>query len=116
MNEQAILRGRLSKIEALLARPGNEGERIAAEAAVARIQERLGELQSQETLAERLFPFGGIWTTDAVTLLRSQRRAADRLYRQNLAMARGAQAFMRIMIETDFTDVFRFWSGAGSGD
>jgi hypothetical protein len=95
MSEQSVLRARLSKVEALLARPGHEGERIAAQAAIDRIGERLAELRRENSLPEPPFPFDDAWVDDLLSVLERQRVAAHCLYRGNLAWVQGATSFMR---------------------
>ena len=48
MSDEAWLRDRLRKIEALFAGAGTEGERLAAEAALDRVRARLAELEHRE--------------------------------------------------------------------
>jgi hypothetical protein len=62
MDEEAALRERLRKIEALFARPGGEGERLAAGAARDRVRQRLAELQGREPAAEMVFMIGDQWS------------------------------------------------------
>jgi hypothetical protein len=111
MSEQAILRARLSKAEALLARPGNEGERIAAQAAVERIGARLAQLRRENPLSEVLFPLGDVWGYDLRALLENHRAASDSLYRSNLAWAYGATSFMRAAALSSSGAIARFWFG-----
>ena len=111
MSEQAILRARLSKVEALLARPGHEGERIAAEAAIERIRERLSQLRAENPIPDLLVPLGASWTNDMLDVLEQQRATAHSLYRSHLAWARGATAFMRAAVWPRSDAVSRFWHG-----
>lgn len=55
------LRERLRKIEALFARPGSEGERLAAGVALQRIRERLAESTRQVAPIEMKFTFPDMW-------------------------------------------------------
>jgi phage gp46-like protein len=114
MSEQAILRARLSKVEALLARPGHEGERIAAQAAVERIGERLAQLRRENPLPE-LFPLSDLWADDLLTILESQRVAAYSLYRSQMEWARSATHFMRAALWHQGSAVARFWRGGEPG-
>jgi len=61
MNE-AEVRAKLRKIEALFARAGTDGERVAAEAAAERIRARLGEFQDTEGLIEMKFSLLDVWS------------------------------------------------------
>ena len=61
MNEQ-VLKEKLKKLEALYARPGTEGERDAAGAAIERIMARLGDLRGKEPDAEFKFTFRDHWS------------------------------------------------------
>jgi len=61
MNE-AEVRAKLRKIEALFARAGTDGERVAAEAAAERIRARLGEFQDTEELIEMKFSLLDVWS------------------------------------------------------
>ena len=61
MNE-AEVRAKLRKIEALFARAGTDGERVAAEAAAERIRARLGEFQDTEGLIEMKFSLRDVWS------------------------------------------------------
>jgi hypothetical protein len=109
MNEQAILRERLRKVEALLARPGHEGERLAAQAAVDRLRERLADLSRQDPISELLFPLADSLGLDLLAAFERQRLAAYSLYRGNLDVARGANAFVRTFFGPRFEDLARFW-------
>jgi hypothetical protein len=111
MSERALLRERLSKVEALLARPGHEGERIAAQAAVERIGERLAELRREDPMFDLLFPMSNVWTQDLMDVFESQRAAACSLYRSNLAWTRGATSFMRAAFWPQSEALARFWYG-----
>ena len=50
--DEAALRERIQKVEAIIARPGSEGERKAAQDALARLQARLAELEYERSLQE----------------------------------------------------------------
>jgi phage gp46-like protein len=115
MSEQSILRARLSKVEALLARPGHEGERIAAQAAVERIGARLAELRRENPLPELLHPLSDVWADDLLAVLESQRVAVQTLCRSQMAMARGATAFINVVLWTRNEAIARFWYGGESG-
>lgn len=61
MDDDAILRAKLRKIEALFAGAGTEGERLAAEAALQRIRQRLVQAQAVEKPIEMKFTFPDSW-------------------------------------------------------
>ena len=61
MNE-AEVRARLRKIEALFARPGSAGERRAAEAASVRIRARLAGFEDSEKTIEMKFSLTDAWS------------------------------------------------------
>jgi hypothetical protein len=111
MSEQAILRARLSKIEALLARPGHEGERLAAEAAAERISDRLAQLRHERPLSGSLFPPRRFWNAGLLDIVESQRVAAYTLCRSNLAWAYDVTSFMRAAAWPQSETVTRFWYG-----
>ena len=58
--DDSDLRARLAKLEALFRRAGTEGERAAAEAALSRIQDRLGK-DADATALEMKFSFPDKW-------------------------------------------------------
>jgi len=58
----ARLREKLRKVEALFAGAGTAGERLAAEAALARIRARLAELQRSEAPVEIQFAVPDTWS------------------------------------------------------
>src|SRR5437868_5658084 len=61
MSSESELRQRLRKIEALLASPGSEGERLAAAAALERIRLRLAEARRHDPPAEIKFSLPDMW-------------------------------------------------------
>jgi len=61
MDDEAELRAKLRKIEALFARPGTDGERQAAETALGRILQRLKRAQQADKLLEIKFTFPDLW-------------------------------------------------------
>ena len=61
MDDEAELRAKLRKIEALFARPGTDGERRAAETALGRILQRLKQAQQADRLIEIKFTFPDHW-------------------------------------------------------
>ncbi len=59
--DEAALRERLRKIEALFARPGTVGEQLAAGAALRRLRERLQEARRASGPIEYKFTFADSW-------------------------------------------------------
>jgi len=114
MNEQAMLRERLRKVEALFARPGHEGERLAAEAAMKRIRERLAELRRQEPFHDRPFAMNDQWPRDLLAVFERHGQAAYGLCRESVATAmERAPAFVLDVLWPKFEDLARFWRGGG---
>jgi hypothetical protein len=62
MQTEAQLRDKIRKIKALFERPGSEGERRAAEAALNRIQERLEKASQTAVTTEMKFSLGNAWS------------------------------------------------------
>jgi hypothetical protein len=62
MSDDARLREKLRKIEALFAGAGTEGERLAAEAALERVRARLAELGRHEKPTEFQFSVPDTWS------------------------------------------------------
>ncbi len=60
--EEAQLRDKLRKIEALFAGAGTAGERMAAEAALERLRGRLAELQQRDAAIEMQFSLPDQWS------------------------------------------------------
>jgi len=62
MSDEALLREKLRKLEALFAGAGTPGEKNAAEAGLERIQARLAELASSDPPIEMQFSLPDLWT------------------------------------------------------
>jgi hypothetical protein len=62
MSTESQLREKLRKIEALFAGAGTAGERLAAEAALGRVRERLAELGRQDPSIEMQFSMPDQWS------------------------------------------------------
>src|SRR5712671_2899597 len=62
MSTESQLREKLRKIEALFAGAGTAGERLAAEAALERVRERLTELGRQDPSIEMQFSMPDQWS------------------------------------------------------
>ena len=97
MSEEAVLREKLRKIEALFAGAGTIGERTAAEAALGRVHARLAELQGRDRTVEMQFSLRDQWSRRLfLALCRRYGLKPYRLYRQRLTtvMLRVPQAFV----------------------
>ena len=68
-NQEEQLIAKLRRIEALFARPGTDGERIAAELARDRIQARLEEIAQKEPAIEYRFSLTDKWSRRLLTAL-----------------------------------------------
>ena len=98
MSTESQLREKLRKIEALFAGAGTAGERLAAEAALERVRERLGELSRQDPSIEMQFSMPDQWSRHLfLALCRRYGLKPYRYYRQrrNTVMVQGAEAFPR---------------------
>ena len=61
MNEQT-LKDKLEKLEALCARPGTDGERVAAGLAIERIKARLEDIKKYDPEVEYKFSLRDVWS------------------------------------------------------
>ena len=85
MSEEAQLREKLRKIEALFAGAGTEGERMAAGAALTRVRARLATLQRSEPAVEMQFSLSDQWSRRLfLALCRRYGLEPYRLYRQRM--------------------------------
>ena len=83
--DEAQLREKLRKIEALFAGAGTAGERMAAEAALERLRARLAETQKQDRPIEMQFSLGDQWSRRLfIALCRRYGLSPYRLPRQRL--------------------------------
>ena len=97
MTDEQKLIEKLRRIEALFARPGTEGERIAAAGARERILERLREVEKTDAPVEYTFTVGDRWSHRLlVTLLRRYGVKPYRYRRQRYTtvMARVSRRFV----------------------
>ncbi len=62
MSDEALLREKLRKLEALFAGAGTPGEKNAAEAGLERIRARLAELEGSDPPIEMQFSLPDLWT------------------------------------------------------
>src|ERR1700692_3824278 len=96
MSIESQLREKLRKIEALFAGAGTEGERLAAEAALERVRERLKELGRQDPSIEMRFLMPDQWSRHLfLALCRRYGMKPYRYYRRRrkTPIIRAAQRF-----------------------
>ena len=108
MSEEAVLREKLRKIEALFAGAGTIGERTAAETALGRVQARLAELQDRDKAIEMQFSLRDQWSRRLfLALCRRYGLKPYRLYRQRLTtvMLRVPQAFVDQVLWPEFQEL-----------
>jgi hypothetical protein len=97
MNDEERLIEKLRRIEALFARPGTEGERIAAERARERILSRLGEAEKRDPAIEYRFSLTDRWSRDLLMALLRRYGIAPYRYRgqrRTTVMARVSKTFV----------------------
>lgn len=110
MDDEAILRAKLRKIEALFAGAGSEGERFAAGAALKRVRERLGRAQGQEKPLELKFTFPDLWARRLfVALCRRYELVPYRYKRQRYTtvMLRAPRSLIDTTIWPEFSALHR---------
>lgn len=108
MSDEAVLREKLRKIEALFAGAGTIGERTAAEAALGRVHARLAELQGRDKTIEMQFSLRDQWSRRLfLALCRRYGLKPYRLYRQRLTtvMLRVPQAFVDHVLWPEFQEL-----------
>jgi tRNA nucleotidyltransferase (CCA-adding enzyme) len=98
MSTESQLREKLLKIEALFAGAGTTGERLAAEAALERVRERLAELGRQDPSIEMQF---------SMPLCRRYGMRPYRYYRQrrNTVMVRAPKQFLDQVLWPEFSEL-----------
>ena len=83
MNDEALLREKLRKLEALFVGAGTPGEKMAAEAGLERIRARLAELERSDPPIEMQFSLPDQWTRQLfLALCRRYGLKPYRLHRQ----------------------------------
>jgi hypothetical protein len=110
MDDEAILRDKLRKIEALFAGAGSDGERSAAGAALQRVRERLDRAQRQEKPLELKFTFPDLWARRLfVALCRRYDLAPYRYKRQRYTtvMLRAPRSFIDTTLWPEFSALHR---------
>lgn len=108
MTTQSHLRDKLRKIEALFAGAGTAGERLAAEAALARVRAKLTELESKDPPIELQFSIPDPWSRHLFMAL--CRRYGLKPYRyhrqrQTTVMVRAPRRFLDDVLLREFRDL-----------
>jgi hypothetical protein len=107
-SEETHLREKLRKIEALFARAGAEGERMAAGAALGRVRARLAALQRSEPAVEMQFSLADQWSRRLfLALCRRYGLEPYRLYRQRTTtvMLKVPKAFVDQVLWPEFEEL-----------
>ena len=102
------LREKLRKIEALFAGAGTEGERLAAEAALARIRARLKDEERREAPTEMQFSVADPWARLLfMALCRRYGLEPYRYHRQrrSTVMLRAPRSFMEVVLWPEFREL-----------
>jgi hypothetical protein len=108
MSIESQLRDKLRKIEALFAGAGTAGERLAAEAALARVRTRLAELGQHDPPIEMQFSMPDQWSRHLfLALCRRYGLQPYRLYRQrrNTVMVRAPKGFINDVLWPEFNEL-----------
>ncbi|MFB9264497.1 hypothetical protein ACFFWD_15165 [Bradyrhizobium erythrophlei] len=108
MSIESQLREKLRKIEALFAGAGTAGERLAAEAALERVRERLTELGRQDPSIEMQFSMPDQWSRHLfLALCRRYGMKPYRYYRQrrNTVMVRAPKRFLDQVLWPEFSEL-----------
>ncbi len=110
MFDEAALREKLQKIEALFAGAATTGERVAAEAALERVRARLAELERRDTPIEMQFSLLDQWSRRLfLALCRRYGLKPYRLYRQRLTtvMLQVPKGFVDQVLWPEFQELNR---------
>jgi hypothetical protein len=108
MNADPQLREKLRKIEALFAGAGTEGERLAAEAALARIRARLKEEGQREAPIEMQFSVADPWARQLFMALCRRYGLEPYRYprqRRTTVMLRVPRSFMEVVLWPEFREL-----------
>ena len=108
MSTESLLREKLRKIEALFAGAGTAGERLAAEAALARVRARLSELGRQDPPVEMQFSMSDQWSRHLfLALCRRYGLKPYRYHRQRrtTVMVRAPRGFVDMVLLPEFSDL-----------
>jgi len=104
----ARLREKLRKIEALFAGAGTEGERLAAEAALARIRARLAEFSRSEAPVEIQFSVPDTWSRHLFLALCRRYGMAPYRYprqRRSTVVVRAPRRFVNDVLWPEFREL-----------
>jgi len=105
MSDEDALIARLQKVEALFARPGSDGERVAAGLARERILERLRLLERTEALIEYRLALPDRWSRALLTALLRRYGLTPYRYRgqrRTTIMVRATRTFMQGTLWPEF--------------
>ncbi|MHB8885454.1 MAG: hypothetical protein ACYC5H_10290 [Methylovirgula sp.] len=108
MSTESLLREKLRKIEALFAGAGTAGERLAAEAALARVRARLNEIGRQDPPVEMQFSMSDQWSRHLfLALCRRYGLKPYRYHRQRrtTVMVRAPRGFVDMVLLPEFSDL-----------
>src|SRR6267142_1672821 len=108
MSGDARLREKLRKIEALYAGAGTEGERLAAEAALARVRARLAEAGRREAASEIKFSVADQWSRHLFLALCRRYGLEPFRYprqRRSTLMLRAPRLFVDQVLWPEFTEL-----------
>ncbi len=108
MMDEAQLREKLRKIEALFAGAGTAGEKFAAEAALERVRARLANLGHSDTPTEMQFSLADQWSRQLfLALCRRYGLKPYRLHRQRLTtvMLRVPKSFVDQVLWPEFQEM-----------
>src|SRR5256885_3680390 len=108
MSTESQLHEKLRKIEALFAGAGTAGERLAAEAALERVRERLGGFGRQDPSIEMQFSMPDQWSRHLfLALCRRYGMRPYRYYRQrrNTVMVRAPKRFLDQVLWPEFSEL-----------
>ena len=108
MPDEARLRDKLRKIEALFAAAGAEGERVAAGAALDRLRARLAAQRRSEPAVEMQFSLGDQWSRRLfLALCRRYGLEPYRLHRQRLTTVtvRAPRTFVEQVLWPEFEEL-----------
>jgi len=108
ISDESRLRDKLRKIEALFARAGGEGERLAAGAALVRVRTRLAAMRRNEPAAQMQFSLADEWSRRLfLALCRRYGLEPYRLYRQRAStvMLRAPKGFVEQVLWPEFEEL-----------
>src|ERR1700741_5505698 len=108
MTSESQLREKLRKIEALFVGAGTAGERLAAEAALQRVQARVAELARHDPPLEQQFSLPDQWSRHLFLALCRRcglRPFRYRRQRRNTVMIRASRGFVDKVLLPEFTEL-----------